>query len=598
MKTNIKTFWDSISFCLNLALKSSICYTLIRVIGNFAIPVISMASAYIIKVILDTLANSAGQIYNSQFKVLIWLMISFGLSCLSSIIQHSTSHAIKIQSNIIQNEVFFSILKKAISSDIELYDSPKFYDKFNAAKSDAYSVSSVLWNVLDCISALFSMASAFLILLSQSFAYSIIIITLIIPIAIANQYYTKKIYKNDLDLTNSERQKEYLFFLGSTKEYAAGIRCWDLYDVIKSKYLSLCNLITQRKRELSLHKAIVLSALAILPEIGVLLISFQIARNAISGRISVGDYTFYTGILAQLIISTTSFITCISAVYDNKLKIENMAEFNAFACKSICDGTEHISKIESITFKNVTFRYPKTRKDVLTNVTFSITPSNKIAIVGKNGAGKSTIFKLLLRFYDATSGEILINDKPIQNYVLKDLHLCFGIYLQNSPSFAFTVLENITLYRNHSSRPISEIVSLFEKCNANDIRDTCNGNVNVYLTKMFSDDGIELSIGQQQKLAIMRALYSNASCYVLDEPSSALDPESEMKIFHYLEELFREKCAIFISHRLSNTYLADEILVLEHGKVVERGTQSDLIKRNGVFSKMYKYQAQKFTFEG
>lgn len=595
MFKNIRSFWNSLWYCLKLAWKSSKSYTLVRLAGNFLIPVISILTTYIVKMILDLLVPSTLTVPQALTQVAVLLGLGFLLAGLSSLIQRFTTHAVTIQNNIIQNSVSLSMLEKAMSSDISLYDNAKFYDKFSSARSDSFSMASILWNVLDCISAIFTLAGSFIILSQENVLYALTITLLIIPTTIANQYYVRKIYQNDLNQMNNQRQKDYLFFLGSTKEYSQEIRCWNLANYIKKKYLALWELIFKTKKKLSIHQTIVVFILSVFPEIAICLISIQIAEKVLNQVLTIGDYSFYTALMAQILSSTMIFISHIISVYANKLKIENMRGFDLYASHKIVCGNEHISNIELIEFKNVTFSYPDTHKEILKNLSFSIAAPTKVVLVGKNGAGKSTLIKLLLRLYDVNIGEICINGRDIKEYQLEELHQCFGIYFQNSPNFSFTILENILLNQEFSSKTKQQIHELFIRCNADDVIERCSNDLDTYLGRAFSDYGIELSEGQHQKLAIIRALYQQSSCLILDEPSSSLDPETEHKIFQCLEEISNGKIAIFTSHRLSNIHLADQIFVLENGEIIEQGTRQELLqKQDGRFSELYEYQAQKF----
>ena len=252
-------------------------------------------------------------------------------------------------------------------------------------------------------------------------------------------------------------------------------------------------------------------------------------------------------------------------------------------------------QIEQIEFRDVCFQYPGTNVPILDHVNFTIKNRETVVLVGKNGSGKSTLIKLLLRLYDTTSGMVLINGEDIRSYCLDDLYRCFGIYFQNAPNFSFTIRENIILNGSSNRETESRIRGLLLSCAGEDILRACHEDVDTYLTRIFSEDGIELSEGQHQKIAIVRALYQDASCLILDEPSSALDPEAEHRIFESLHQMAKEKLTLLTSHRFSNIDLADRIILLENGRILEDGTRDELLSRKGSrFAELYEYQAQKF----
>lgn len=592
MLRNLSELQKAVFYCLKLAWQSSKGYTVLRLAGNFLIPVFTIIASYITKLILDLLtAGSSGIERQILFLLLSALLVSLVINFLRRFTQYTQT----IHNSIIQNHINLSLLDDAISADLSLFDNAQFYDKFTAVQRDSYSLSSVLWSVLDCISAIFSLASTFVILAQQNIWYAIIITVLVIPQAIANPYYTRKIYYNDLEQIINERKKNYILSVCTSKYYAQEIRCWNLGRRLKAKYQFLWEVVLRARKKLSFQQTISVFWLSLLPEAAVCVISFLIALRVINGSLSIGDYSFYTGMMAQILSSMTVFATHMVTVYDNKLKVENMNAFTSKFNRTIISGAKPIQQIEQIEFRDVCFQYPGTSALILDHVSFTIKNKETVVLVGKNGSGKSTLIKLLLRLYDVTSGTILVNGEDIRSYRLEDLHRCFGIYFQNAPNFSFTIRENIVLNEDDDKNAASRIRDFLLACAGEDIVQACHGDMDTYLTRIFSDKGIELSEGQHQKVAIVRALYHDASCLILDEPSSALDPEAEHRIFESLHQVAKDKLTLLTSHRFSNIDLADRIILLENGRILEDGTRDELLAQKGSrFAELYEYQAQKF----
>lgn len=349
------------------------------------------------------------------------------------------------------------------------------------------------------------------------------------------------------------------------------------------------------KKQLSLQQSFFVFFLSVLPEIAIFFISIQIASQVLSHILSIGDYSFFTNMMAQLLDSSMLLVTHIVTIYSSRLKIENIRCFERNYCKKIISGHRHLSKITKIEFRNVSFSYPYTDKKILEKINFILSDTETTVLVGKNGSGKSTLIKLLLRLYDPTCGIIFINDIDIREYIIDDLYNCIGVYFQNSRNFSFTILENIILTQDPNSASFNSIESLFEQCDATDLLSACNYDLNTYLTRIFSSNGIELSEGQHQKLAIIRTLYSDASCLVLDEPSSSLDPEAEHKIFDTMRRITSNKLTLLTSHRLTNIAPSDHILVLEQGHIIENGSIQDLLHReDSRFVELFEFQSQRF----
>ena len=331
-----------------------------------------------------------------------------------------------------------------------------------------------------------------------------------------------------------------------------------------------------------------------LPELVIGIITIDIAFKVISKSAVIGDYILYSGLLVQLWAAMTQAISSGMEVYDNKMKVDSVQSLKYLPKKIQNSIGDNIQKIYSIEFFNVSFKYPKTNKFVLKDISFKVHEKEKLAIVGINGSGKSTLIKLMLRFYDPTTGEIHVNGKNIKDYNLDNIRQCFDGYFQNSINFGFSIRENIAV----SNTPYisdDEIENAMYNANADSILLEAPDKLDTYLTRMFDDKGIELSGGEHQKIALARAFVRNKRTIILDEPSSSLDPESESKVFEAIKVLSKEKMTIFTSHRLSNVFMADRIIVLENGKIVEDGTQKELLESKKRFSELYNLQMQKFS---
>ena len=238
------------------------------------------------------------------------------------------------------------------------------------------------------------------------------------------------------------------------------------------------------------------------------------------------------------------------------------------------------------------FTYPGSQTPALNDVSFSVGQGERIAIVGTNGSGKSTVIKLLLRFYDVNSGRILINGHEIRMYPLEDLRNAFSAYFQAEPYYGFTVRENLTIADRNRPDENQAIISALNVSGARDIIESIPDGIETYLTRMFDEKGIELSGGQYQRISLARTFFRRCSALILDEPTSSLDPETEHKLFSNLKKLNDDKIVIYISHRLSNVFVADKVIVLENGVVVEMGNSKDLMHGNGRFSELLNYQHQ------
>jgi ABC-type multidrug transport system fused ATPase/permease subunit len=284
-------------------------------------------------------------------------------------------------------------------------------------------------------------------------------------------------------------------------------------------------------------------------------------------------------------------------IFDNRMQLDNFKSIGDYTNRVFDIGVDELTGVESIEFRNVTFSYPGTDKKAINDLSLSLHKDKKTALVGINGSGKSTFIKLLLRLYDPDDGVILINGVDIKGYTLASLRANFSVYFQDMRNFSFTLRENFSYTDDGcaDSQPEQAMHLALSASSSLDIFDKCDKGFDTNITRFFSDDGIELSGGQHQKLALARALFRRHTALILDEPSSNLDPKAEHEVFEALRELTDNKMTIFTSHRLSNTFLADRIVVLEDGSVVEDGTKDELLLNKQRFAELYKYQSDKFV---
>lgn len=326
-----------------------------------------------------------------------------------------------------------------------------------------------------------------------------------------------------------------------------------------------------------------------LPELVIAYVMFDISVKILNGNATIGDYSLYTGLIGQLWGAIQILTVTLIQIYENKLKINNVESFDDIPKRIMDNGKQVLKKVCQIKFRKVSFCYPGTNKKVLDNIDFCINDEERVAFVGANGSGKSTIIKLLLRFYNVSNGEILINNIDVHNYTLKSLHENFSCYFQNSLNYGFTINENIALSDFGFALDVAVKYS-----GVNTFMWKCSNGTSSYLTRAFDESGVELSGGEHQKIALARTFYRKNCAIILDEPSSNLDPESENNVFQALDKFCAKKTVIFTSHRLSNIVLADRIIVLEGGCIIEEGTKEALLKNPGRFSELYKYQSDKF----
>lgn len=321
-------------------------------------------------------------------------------------------------------------------------------------------------------------------------------------------------------------------------------------------------------------------------------------------EVAVGNYTI--GTLSMLLALSGKvggkFQTLVKAVPDHyQITLPRIHSFLCFMNhenKIKATGSLKIDEVPEIEFRDVCFRYPECEHNAIDHLNLKIPANKKIALVGLNGAGKTTIVKLLLRFYEPQSGHILIDGKDISEYSAKELYGLFGVCFQSVNKYAMTLRENIAISDIGRMNDQADIKNAAAAAGADRIWEELPGGLDADLTRRFKENGTELSGGQWQKIALARTFFRNSRFIILDEPSSALDPVAEDHIFSSFKKICADKGGILISHRLSSIMMVDEVVLLKEGSVAESGTHDELMELNGEYAALYRMQAEKYVKAG
>ncbi len=416
-----------------------------------------------------------------------------------------------------------------------------------------------------------------------------------IPTTIINQWQNGKMFEFSIDSIPESRRKDYYYEILTSRHYAKELRIYDLEKPMKERFNNAWKTILKERAEIFRKGYRLLNLSTCVSSLGYIGMYVYLFYKTYVGDLSIGGLTAFTNAVFILSNCCTGVIAAILTYKQVYIKAI-LAVMDFFHWKEEESANNVMPDMDtfSIEFKNVTFRYPNTDAIVLDNLSFRIDAAEKAAIVGINGAGKSTIVKLLLRLYEPDSGEILIDGKNIKTYPLDAYRQKFSACFQDVSHYALTYAENIALSDIERISDADAIIDAAKESGLGDIHTSFPEGLSNPMTRSFSDIGVELSGGQWQKVGIARAFFRNAPFIVLDEPSSALDPKAESQIFNSFAKLCGNKSGILISHRLSSIMLVDKILFLENGRIKESGTHSELMRRNGTYAAMYNLQAEKY----
>ena len=592
---SVKSILSDIRSCFTLCLKASPLYTLLRVAGKLFVTVQSIVSAYLMKHLIDLLSVPSALPQRMQELYLSLLFLAL-LIVLSALMSKFCGYASTMQNDILQKYIAMRMMNQALSADLSFFDDSKYYDRFEKVQADSHALTYITWSAIDCISAAVSFLSSFVIIGRLNIWYALAIAVLSVPAAFAGKQYTKALYSLETEQMNDLRKRGYLNLLATNKRFAQSVRLYDLGDYLKTRYDSLWLAAYLKKKKLIRSRTVISAFLEMLPEVAMVVVSAFVVFRVIEGKATVGDFTLHYSLLSQLSASILILINSGVQVYDNRIKVQNVMGFEEIPHQITDSGTRTLEGIHRLELRNVSFCYPDCERKVLDRVSFAIEENQKIALIGINGSGKSTLIKLLLRFYDPTEGSILINGINIREYTLSSLRGAFACYFQNELNFGFSLKENITISDWKHTAEDDAVKKALRFSTADSVLTQAEQGWDTPLSRQFEDHGMELSGGQTQKVAIARAFYraDHAEFLIFDEPSSALDPQAEKQVLDGMKEVGKGKMMLFTSHQLRNVSIADRVVVLENGKVLESGTKEELLQLNGRFAELYRYQAEHY----
>lgn len=500
-----------------------------------------------------------------------------------------------------QSKVFYKnlnrkIFKKAVEVDMACFENPDFYDKYQRATE---IVSDNHYNDLSYYFAMLisgSLTGIFLIAYVISIDARILFILLsMIFVMIFESLKGKVEVKKDKEMTPHKRSKAYVKRTVFLREFAKDMRTSGIFSVMHERYKSAVenNRTIIKKYGKKMAVLEVLSGLFGTSLPVVITYIYAAYRFAIKRNLSISDFSVIMTAMSNLKDVFNDLSEAIGSIRKEAEYFGNLREF--FEYESVVKGGEkEADELQTIEFRNVSFTYPSAKKPSLKNVSLKIDKGETVAVVGQNGAGKTTFVKLLLRFYDPDEGVILYNGTDIREYSIKSVRDRLATVFQDYKVFALSVGENVICREVECDEDTENIVRSLKNSGAYACVEHLPEKENTVLTREFDEKGTGLSGGEQQKVAAARMFARNFDFAILDEPSSALDPIAEYKMYESLIAATEEKTVVYISHRLSSAVLSDKIYVFSGGTVAEEGTHDELMKENGIYSEMFTLQASSY----
>ena len=562
--------------------------------------------AKIASLLLTALGDAGVALVNkteySFSHIMYYLLFQFGFIFLANILSQAYNMVLRIAGELVTNHIKMKMLYKARTIDLASYDQPEFYEKMENANREAGTRPiQIMRSTFSIISNLITMVSFVAALLAISKTAPLLIIALSLPSAIITFVYRRKNFMYMRRRSKARRQMAYYSNTVTNKDLAKEIRLFDLSDTFIAHYKNTFENYFKGIKKLITDEGAWHIGLAGVSSAVNCYLFLYIARMVYKGILKIGDYSFYTGALKSISSGFTTLIDTTASIYEGTLFIDNMITFMNEEQTVVPRLAEpaHVRRHcgHTIELRNVSFRYPGTERMVIRNVNLTLREGETAVLVGLNGAGKTTLIKLITRLYDPTEGEIFLDGRDTRDYDLNELSRMFGIIFQVFGKYAVSVNANIAFGDIRKGIDEDDIALAAKRSNADSFIDKLPDGYNTPLMRYFEDNGIELSIGQWQKLSIARAFYSDSDILILDEPTASLDPMAEQEIFDQFDTLRRDKTTIFVSHRLSSATTASKIIVLENGTVAEEGTHRELMDKRGKYYELFTTQAKRYMEE-
>jgi len=569
--------------------------TLINIILRVFKSAVPLAALYIGKLIIDEVVFLTTNTGADNIEHLLTLIaVEFAIALISDVLNRGIALSDSLLGDLFSNESSIRIMKHAADMDLDQFEDSEFYDKLERARRQTLSrtvlMSQVLSQVQDIITILFLAAG----LIVFNFWLIVLLIVAVIPAFLGESHFNEKTYSLVHGWTPERRELDYLRFTGASDETAKEIKIFGLSNFLTDRFKFLSDKYFSANKSIAVSRAGWGLLFASIGSIGYYAAYLVIIINTVKGNLSIGDLTFLAGSFGRLRGLLESLLNKFSSISEGALYLKDFFDF--FDLKPKIRASENMlpfPKIirEGFIFENVGFRYQGSEKWAVKDLNFILKAGEKLALVGENGAGKTTVVKLISRLYDPTEGRILLDGKDLRSYDPAQLRKEVGVIFQDYVKFQMTAGTNIAVGRIEEQENMSRITDSARRSLAESVISTLPKGYDQRIGRRFTD-GIELSGGQWQKIALGRAYMRDAQLLILDEPTAALDARAEYEIFQRFAELTIGKTVILISHRFSTVRMADRILVLENGRLAEIGTHNELLEKDGMYADLFNLQAR------
>jgi ATP-binding cassette, subfamily B, bacterial len=565
---------------------------IVRLFGSL----LPLAALWITKLIIDRIVQIVSA--HSPVPPSLWLLVAaeFGIAVVGSALSRTTDYLDALLADKYIRHISIKVMNHAADLDMLAYENPVFYDRLERARVQATDRLGMIQSMGRLIQQVITAVSLSISIFVFSPWLLLLLIGGILPAFLGESHFAFLGYATSFRQTPTRRELDYLRVLGGSREAAKELKLFGLKEFLIDRFTRLSDQVYQENVSLARRRLIAGSFLSMIGTIGYFSAYAYVIWRTVTGWLTIGSLTFLTGAILQASGNIQQIFSTVSSIADQALFLTDLLAFFEMqptirskpgalpAPRPIVRGFE---------FRNVSFQYPGNSRLILDGLDFRLEPGERVALIGENGEGKTTIVKLMTRLYDPVDGQILLDGVDLRAYDLEDLYREIGVIFQDFMRYEMTAAENIAVGQIDMLTRPAQLQMAAAKSMADEVIARLPRGFAQMLGRRF-EGGVDLSGGEWQKVALARAYLRDAQVLILDEPTASLDARSEFEVFQRFAELTEGKTALFVSHRFSTVRMADRIVVLEKGRIIEDGSHQRLSSRGGRYAEMFEMQAASY----
>ncbi|MDW3223642.1 MAG: ABC transporter ATP-binding protein [Paracoccaceae bacterium] len=560
--------------------------------------VLTLGALFAVKLAVEDIAQAASADGSVDLGRVLWsVVVVLGLF-LGGRIMHSVANYYRAaQGFVVSDYVNRAIQERAVAADLSFYDSSLYYDSLERARqAGAQRPAQVIANALNVFRGgmmLFGIAIVLFFVEWRLLPISLIAVAMMLVVQVR---FTRERFHLQRQLVQKERHASYADYVMTSQPFAKEIRLWDIGAYLRAQYLNIRKAVRKDYLTIERRKSIAESLVSIVGTLVVLASAAFILYRFSTGQAELSDLIMVVLLLVRAETAGRDFVTSLSKLYDDQLFLNQLFAFLDLEpvmkpdakAETLPSGTK-----QGVVLDHVTFSYPTAERPALRDVSLNIKPGQFTALVGGNGSGKTTLIKLLCRLYDPQEGSVTYDGVDVRSFDPTAYRRQFSVIFQDFAQFAYSGRDNMRLSDLGQESDDARLENVSKLTGAHDVLEALPNGYETVLSRMF-DGGVELSGGQWQKIALSRAVFPDSKFIILDEPTSAIDPNAEAELFDGFRDKLEGRGALVISHRLSTIRQADYTYVLDGGRIVEEGTHEALIGQGGRYAEMFERQGRSY----